>query len=74
MKTIHVCKKDNGDYFLRIYFSLPQMGTVRFETSSGFSKSEADFRAMNIASSFGLQRDELPTHPEHESYPMGEES
>lgn len=40
-----------------------------FESLAEFSKPEADYRAVQISSLHGLDRDELPTHPYVMPYP-----
>jgi hypothetical protein len=69
MKKITVCKKENGKYFLRVYFSTLNTSVIRFETADEFTKHEADYRAVILSSLYGFDRDELPTHPECEAYP-----
>jgi len=42
---------------------------MRFETGEEFTKPEADYRAMMLSSTYGWERDELPTHAPIELYP-----
>ena len=44
-------------------------GYVTFESLHVYTKREADYRAMALSSQFGLDCDELPTHPVVEATP-----
>ena len=62
-RRIIVVAGQNGKFRLRIYLGLDDMAREVFETGDVFTKREADFRAVMFSSHFGLDRDELPTHP-----------
>ena len=68
-KVMVVKSEHDTKYRLRIYFDADRCGMVMFETRPEFSKAEADYRAIQIASLHGLDRDELPTHPYVMPYP-----
>lgn len=75
MVQIHVCETgDRGErkYFLRLHLSPETCPMIRFETRSEFTKPEADYRAMMLSAKYGYRCDELPTHPEVESYPQAD--
>ena len=73
INKIMVCKKDESkEYFLRIFLDADRGGIIPFETTPGFSKSEADYRAVQLSSIYGWKRDELPTYPYLMESPGGE--
>lgn len=76
MGTLLVVHDPDGahgqDHALRIFLSAGDGGTVEFESTSKFSKPEADYRAVQVARLGGLRFEALPTRPYQLPTPMQE--
>ncbi len=74
IKKITVCQGEGSNHFIRLDLSAPPyVEVVRFQTAEEFTKPEADYRAMNLSSRHGFDRDQLPTHQKLEAYPKDKE-
>lgn len=76
MGTVIVVHDRDGsagqDHALRIFLSAGNGGTVEFESTSKFSKPEADYRAVQVARLYRLRFEALPTRPYQLPTPMQE--